>query len=101
MAATMFERLANRHPTHPLARSALRWLVHYYASDEAAWRVHGSQRLTAQNTETRAVDPQKFAEGVTAAMWDAEEAGPFAIHQASAPTIDATQMEQLKALGYL
>lgn len=93
MAASMFERLANRYPNHPLARSALRWLVHYYASDEAAWRVNGSQRLMAQNTETRAVDPQKYAEGVTSALWEAEEAGPFAIHQASAPSVDTTELE--------
>lgn len=93
MAATMFERLANRHPNHALARSALQWLVHYYASDEAAWRVHGSQRFMAQNTTTKAVDPEKFAQGVTAAMWEAEEAGPFSIHQASAPTVDTAELE--------
>ena len=93
MAAAMFERLASRHSNHPLARSALQWLVHYYASDEAAWRVHGAQRLLTQNTATRAVDPQKYAEGVTAAMWEAEEAGPFNIHQASAPSIDSAELE--------
>jgi hypothetical protein len=93
MAASMFERLTNRHPGHPLARSAFRWLVHYYTSDEAAWRVHGTQRLTANNTETRAVDPQKFAEGVTVASWEADQDAPFAVHQASAPSVDASQLE--------
>ncbi len=99
MAQSMFERLANRYPTHPLARSALRWLVQYYVSDEAAWRVQGTQRLTAQKIETRAVDPKKFAEGVAAATWEADQDGPFAIHQASAPSIDAAQLESRQQLA--
>ena len=99
MAASMFERLANRYPNHPLARSALRWLVHYYASAEAAWRVHGSQRLLARNTKTKAVDPEKYAEGVTAAMWEAKEAGPFDVHQASAPSIDTNQLEDRQQMA--
>jgi photosystem II stability/assembly factor-like uncharacterized protein len=99
MAQTMFERLANRYPAHPLARSALQWLVHYYASDEAAWRVHGTQRLMAQNMETRAVDPKKFAEGVAAATWEADQSGPFAVRQASAPSIDTAQLEDRRQLA--
>ncbi len=93
MAASMFERLANRHPNHPLARSAMRWLVQYYTSGEAAWRVHGSQRLVAENVETRAVDPNKFAEAVKAASWEGDQNAPFAVHQASAPSIDIAQLE--------
>ncbi len=45
-AAEVMELLAERHPEHPLARPALRWLVQYYASGEAAWRVQGP-RATA------------------------------------------------------
>jgi len=99
MAASMFERLANRYPNHPLARSALRWLVQYYASEEAGWRVHGSQRLLQQNTTTKAVDPEKYAQGVTTAMWDAKEAGPFDVHQASAPSVDTSQLEDRQQMA--
>ena len=44
MAAETFEVLTGRYPSHPLARSATEWLMGYYSSDEAAWRVHGGQR---------------------------------------------------------
>ncbi len=93
MAQAMFERLANQYPNHPLARSAMQWLVQYYVSEEAAWRVHGGQRLKAQNTETRPVEPEKYAEGVIAASWEADQTGPFAVHQASAPSVDASRVE--------
>ncbi len=39
LAAETFETLVQRYPQHPLSPLALRWLVQYYASDEAAWRV--------------------------------------------------------------
>ena len=56
LAAEAFELLADRHPEHPLARPALVWLVQYYASSEAAWRVQGAQRMTVQQTSAPAVD---------------------------------------------
>ncbi len=99
MAQSMFQRLANQYPTHPLARSALRWLVHYYVSDEAAWRVYGSKRVMVQNVETRAVDPKKLAEGVTAATWEADQAAPFAVRQGSAPSVDSAQLEDRQQLA--
>lgn len=50
MAAETFELLADRYPEHPLTRSSLVWLVQYYASSEAAWRIEGPQRRTVQQT---------------------------------------------------
>ncbi|MCX7427231.1 MAG: YCF48-related protein, partial [Planctomycetia bacterium] len=44
LAARTLELLAERYPNHPLADEALTWLVQYYASGEAAWRVQGAQR---------------------------------------------------------
>ncbi len=38
-AADTFQALADRFPQHPLTPPALRWLVQYYSSAEAAWRV--------------------------------------------------------------
>jgi photosystem II stability/assembly factor-like uncharacterized protein/tetratricopeptide (TPR) repeat protein len=38
-AAETFQALAERYPQHPLTSPALRWLVQYYGSGEAAWRV--------------------------------------------------------------
>jgi photosystem II stability/assembly factor-like uncharacterized protein len=38
-AADTFQALADRYPQHPLTPPALRWLVQYYSSGEAAWRV--------------------------------------------------------------
>ncbi|MCE5268648.1 MAG: YCF48-related protein [Planctomycetaceae bacterium] len=38
-AAETFEALVQRYPQHSLTPLALRWLVQYYGSEEAAWRV--------------------------------------------------------------
>ena len=48
MAAETFALLVERHPDHPLAEAAMVWLVQYYASSEAAWRVQGRQRFVSQ-----------------------------------------------------
>jgi len=48
LAAETLETLADRYPEHPLAGEALVWLVQYYASLEAAWRVQGADRKTIQ-----------------------------------------------------
>ena len=56
LAADAFELLTKRHPDHSLSRPALIWLVQYYASGEAAWRVHGPQRITVQQTSALALD---------------------------------------------
>ncbi|MFH1918962.1 MAG: YCF48-related protein [Planctomycetota bacterium] len=56
LAAEAFGLLAERHPEHPLARAALVWLVQYYASGEAAWRVEGENRYTVEQTSKPAID---------------------------------------------
>jgi tetratricopeptide (TPR) repeat protein len=43
LAAETRQALAERYPRHPLSRAALRWLVEYYASGEAAWRARSTQ----------------------------------------------------------
>lgn len=48
LAAETFAALADRYPDHPLAGEALVWLVQYYSSLEAAWRIQGAQRKTIQ-----------------------------------------------------
>ena len=39
-AAEVFTALADRYPDHALAPLAMRWLLRYYSSGEAAWRAH-------------------------------------------------------------
>jgi photosystem II stability/assembly factor-like uncharacterized protein len=61
MAAETLELLVDRYPDHPLTRSALTWLVQYYASGEAAWRSEDDQRKTVREPSgalrsVRAVD---------------------------------------------
>ncbi len=48
LAAEAFQMLADRYPQHPLAGASLIWLVQYYASSEAAWRIRQTDRLTAE-----------------------------------------------------
>lgn len=81
LAAKVFERLAERHPEHPLTRAALAWLVQYYASDEAAWRVQGTQHFSS-------------------ASWKVLDGRPeYSVRQASAPAIDFTQEEDRPELA--
>ena len=56
MAAEAFELLVARHEDHPLSRPALAWLLQYYASGEAAWRVLGKQRVTVRRASAVAID---------------------------------------------
>jgi photosystem II stability/assembly factor-like uncharacterized protein len=48
LAADTFYLLAKRHPEHPLAEQALRWLVIFYASSEVG------QRVTSMNPQSAA-----------------------------------------------
>lgn len=57
LAAETFELLAQRYPEHATARPARLWLVQYYASGEAAWRVLGRQRHTTMQASAPAIDP--------------------------------------------
>ncbi|MGH7192258.1 MAG: hypothetical protein ACREJM_01850, partial [Candidatus Saccharimonadales bacterium] len=48
LAAETFGVIADRYPDHPLAEAALVWLVHYWSSGEAAWRVERTSRVNGQ-----------------------------------------------------
>lgn len=52
LAAETFGVLAERYPDHPLAEAALVWLIHYWSSGEAAWRVERASRADGKRTAT-------------------------------------------------
>ncbi len=69
LAADTFQVLAERYPEHALAPAAGLWLLQYYASREAAWRVErggeGAKRLqqaTALAKQIERARPEWFAE---------------------------------------
>jgi len=96
LAARVFALLVERHPEHALARAAQVWLVQYYASGEAAWRVEGTQRVAVQQAATRAVVfPEVEAAGRDVVPADHVEEPPdlFAVGQRSRPSIDAGRVE--------
>ncbi len=57
MAAESYWALVERHPDHVLTTRALCWLVQYYSSAEAEWRIHGNQRRTVQQVSAPGIDP--------------------------------------------
>jgi len=61
MAAETFNLLADRHPEHPLAPAALVWLVQYWSSSEAAWRVAHTRPSHA--ILASAIEPVEFGPG--------------------------------------
>ncbi len=74
-AAQTFELFADRYPRHALAAPALEWLVQYYASGEAAWRIQGSQRSVNVRASAAEIPGER----------------PYAVRQASALSIDLSQ----------
>ena len=56
MAAETLDLLVQRCPDHPLCRPALLWLLQYYASEEAAWRIYGGQRVANARGSAPALD---------------------------------------------
>ncbi|MCS7305158.1 MAG: YCF48-related protein [Thermoguttaceae bacterium] len=60
-AAELLEVLVELQPEHPTSGMALVWLVQYYASLEAAWRVHGQERRLTPQLATPSWD-QKLLE---------------------------------------
>jgi hypothetical protein len=50
-AAESFTALAQRYPDHPLAPLAIRWLLRYYSSGEAGWRVQHDAAGQARRLE--------------------------------------------------
>ena len=63
LAAEAFQMVADRYGQHPLAGAALVWLVQYYASGEAAWRIRQTDRLTAE--QVTAVEPARAGRWAT------------------------------------
>ena len=67
-AAETFQVLSERYPQHALTPQALLWLVQYYASGKAAWRVeHGDgqkrfERAAALGQQIQRTRPELFAE---------------------------------------
>jgi len=59
LAARAFELLAGRHPEHSFTQAALVWLVQYYASGEAEWRVQGGERFMVRQASAPATDPSQ------------------------------------------
>jgi photosystem II stability/assembly factor-like uncharacterized protein len=55
LAAETFEWLVNRYGDHPLAESALLWLIRYYASGEMAWQL--SRRSQVVVSQVSAENP--------------------------------------------
>jgi len=53
MAAESFDLLAGRYPKHPLATASLVWLVQYYSSSEAGWRVAQRQKVNSREVNMR------------------------------------------------
>jgi hypothetical protein len=70
LAAETFQAMADRYPEHSLTPQALLWLVQFYASEEAAWRVEPDssqherryQRALALAKDLERVRPEWFAE---------------------------------------
>lgn len=51
LAAETMELFARQYPAHPLAPSALAWLVHYWGSGEIAWRAAHAQQAVAMHLD--------------------------------------------------
>jgi len=63
MTASTLESLIERHPQHPLAHSAHVWLIQFYSSGEAAWRMRrrGGRVIQASATVQAAADASQQA----------------------------------------
>lgn len=59
LAARTFKLLSDRHPEHSFTRAALVWLVQYYASGEAEWRLRGRERFMVRQASAPAIDPDQ------------------------------------------
>ena len=70
MAADTHTLLLERCPRHPLAAASYRWLILYYASDEARWRMHSGNipangvsmvdQFRAEAADALSADPLSF-----------------------------------------
>jgi photosystem II stability/assembly factor-like uncharacterized protein len=58
LAADCFWMLAQRYPDHPLAARATVWLVQFYSSSEAGWRLRNPHRSAVRLVSTWPSEPQ-------------------------------------------
>ncbi len=58
-AAETFELLTTRYSDHAFTPSALAWLIQYFSSSEAAWRVQSRQRVNQGGVSKLALDENK------------------------------------------
>ena len=88
LAAETFQTLVDRHPAHPLSQAALVWLVQYWSSGEAAWRLEVAKRESLGQAET------------TAKQFNGARLGPPPSEQASepAPIRDNYAVQQATAI---
>ncbi len=68
LAAEAYNLLVERYSSHYLAQPALVWLVQYYSSSEAEWRVHGKSRYRTGKGSTPAVDTSRVEDRSRRAM---------------------------------
>ncbi|MBN2296655.1 MAG: hypothetical protein JXM70_29775, partial [Pirellulales bacterium] len=86
MAAEVLQLLVERYPKHPLAETAMVWLVQYYSSAEADWRLQGSQRQTTGRMSSG--DPS-----VRAAVVDDPSGKAKLLRKKSTLSIDTSQQK--------
>ena len=67
LAAEVMTTLLEKHANHPLADASLLWLLHYYASAEAAHRLHGATHIVQPAVVTEeAAGPSSSVKPVSA-----------------------------------
>jgi hypothetical protein len=59
MAAEVLDMLCECYADEPLSRPARVWLVQYYSSGEARWRIEGPQRSAVVHASALAMDPRQ------------------------------------------
>jgi hypothetical protein len=58
LAAEVMNTLVEKHAEHPLADAAMLWLIHYYASAEAAHRLRGQTHFVQPAVAMESNEPQ-------------------------------------------
>jgi hypothetical protein len=98
LAAEVMTTLVEKHADHPLADTAMLWLIRYYASAEAAHRLHG---------QTHFVQPAVATEGTagaikaTSGQQPANDQVAIAKGVAGTPLEPNVRLERALALGKL
>jgi photosystem II stability/assembly factor-like uncharacterized protein/LmbE family N-acetylglucosaminyl deacetylase len=100
LAAEVFSTLVEKHADHPLADAALLWLIHYYASAEAAHRLHG-QRHFVQPAVVTETDQATRNVKTAAAQQPTGNRVAIANGVAAAPIEPNNRIDRALALGKL